>query len=55
MGYVLAERGGIGRTELITIEPWCCIPISGKKKKQPNKIKIFAIADKRGDDDAKGE
>ncbi len=38
MGYTLQERGAIGRTELIKIE----------------KKKITAIADKRGDDDARG-
>jgi gamma-glutamyltranspeptidase / glutathione hydrolase len=38
MGYKIATRGGIGRTELIEIK---------------NK-KITAVADKRGDDDARG-
>jgi gamma-glutamyltranspeptidase / glutathione hydrolase len=38
MGYTIQERGAIGRTELIKID---------------NK-KITAIADKRGDDDARG-
>ena len=38
MGYTIQERGAIGRTELIQI----------------NKKKITAIADKRGDDDARG-
>ena len=38
MGYKIIERGAIGRTELIHIQ---------------NK-KIIAVADKRGDDDAKG-
>ncbi len=38
MGYTIQERGAIGRTELIQIE----------------KKKITAIADKRGDDDARG-
>jgi gamma-glutamyltranspeptidase / glutathione hydrolase len=38
MGYTIKERGNIGRTELI----------------QLNNKKITAIADKRGDDDARG-
>jgi gamma-glutamyltranspeptidase / glutathione hydrolase len=38
MGYTIQERGAIGRTELIKID----------------KKKITAIADKRGDDDARG-
>ncbi len=38
MGYTIQERGAIGRTELIKID----------------KKKIIAIADKRGDDDARG-
>jgi gamma-glutamyltranspeptidase / glutathione hydrolase len=38
MGYTIQERGAIGRTELIQID----------------KKKIIAIADKRGDDDARG-
>jgi gamma-glutamyltranspeptidase / glutathione hydrolase len=38
MGYTIQERGAIGRTELIQID----------------KKKITAIADKRGDDDARG-
>ena len=38
MGYTVQERGAIGRTELIQID----------------KKKITAIADKRGDDDARG-
>ncbi len=38
MGYIIQERATIGRTELIQIE----------------KKKITAIADKRGDDDARG-
>ena len=38
MGYTIVKRGGIGRTELIEIK---------------NK-KITAVADKRGDDDARG-
>lgn len=42
MGYEIKERGAIGRTELIRIE-------------YPDKArKITAIADKRGDDDARG-
>jgi gamma-glutamyltranspeptidase / glutathione hydrolase len=38
MGYTIQERGAIGRTELIQID----------------KKKITAVADKRGDDDARG-
>jgi gamma-glutamyltranspeptidase / glutathione hydrolase len=38
MGYTIQERGSIGKTELIKID----------------KKKIIAIADKRGDDDARG-
>ena len=45
MGYKITERGTIGRTELIKIE---------KSKKSNNKIVITAVADKRGDDDARG-
>ena len=45
MGYKITERGTIGRTELIKIE---------KSKKSNNKIEINAVADKRGDDDARG-
>jgi gamma-glutamyltranspeptidase / glutathione hydrolase len=40
-GYQIKNRGQIGRTELITID---------KTKKQP----VTAIADSRGDDDARG-
>ncbi len=45
MGYKIVERGTIGRTELITITA------TGNIK---SKIKITAVADKRGDDDARG-
>lgn len=45
MGYKMAKRGTIGRTELIKIT-------EGTNTK--NKVKINAVADKRGDDDARG-
>ena len=45
IGYKIINRGAIGRTELITI--------TGNKKEK-NKIIINAVADKRGDDDARG-
>jgi gamma-glutamyltranspeptidase/glutathione hydrolase len=45
MGYKIAKRGTIGRTELIKIS---------NEKNIKNKVKINAIADKRGDDDARG-
>jgi len=45
IGYKIINRGAIGRTELITI--------TGNKKEK-NKVIINAVADKRGDDDARG-
>ena len=45
IGYKIVNRGAIGRTELITI--------TGNKKEK-NKVIINAVADKRGDDDARG-
>ena len=45
MGYGIMERGAIGRTELIMITD---------KEKSKGKAKITAVADKRGDDDARG-
>ena len=45
MGYKIVNRGVIGRTELITIT---------KSKKEKDKVIINAVADKRGDDDARG-
>lgn len=44
MGYKLSSRNKIGRTEVIKIE----YPPTG------NKLKITAVADNRGDDDARG-
>lgn len=44
MGYKLSNRNKIGRTEVIKIE----YPLQG------NKLKITAVADNRGDDDARG-
>ena len=45
MGYKIVKRGTIGRTELIKIT-------EGTNTK--SKVKINAVADKRGDDDARG-
>ncbi len=45
MGYKIVKRGAIGRTELIKI--------TGDKNIK-SKVKINAVADKRGDDDARG-
>ena len=45
IGYKIINRGVIGRTELIII--------TGNKKSK-SKVKITAVADKRGDDDARG-
>ena len=45
IGYKIINRGAIGRTELITITD---------NKKEKNKVIINAVADKRGDDDARG-
>jgi gamma-glutamyltranspeptidase/glutathione hydrolase len=42
MGYTIKERGGIGRTEVI------------KVLNEGKKIKIEAVADSRGEDDARG-
>jgi len=42
MGYKIKERGGIGRTEVI------------KVLSEGKKIKIEAVADSRGEDDARG-
>ena len=44
MGYKLSNRNQIGRTEVIKIE----------YPQQGNKLKITAVADHRGDDDARG-
>ena len=44
MGYKLVNRNKIGRTEVIKIE----------YPQQGNKLKITAVADNRGDDDARG-
>ena len=44
-GYKIVDRGGIGRTELLTIT---------SNKKSKGKVIITAVADKRGDDDARG-
>ena len=45
IGYKIIDRGAIGRTELITIT---------RSEKLKGKVKITAVADKRGDDDARG-
>ena len=45
MGYKIVNRGAIGRTELIKITA---------DKKLKSKVIINAVADKRGDDDARG-
>ena len=45
MGYKIVNRGAIGRTELIIIT---------RSKSAKEKVIINAIADKRGDDDARG-
>jgi gamma-glutamyltranspeptidase / glutathione hydrolase len=45
MGYTITERGNIGRTELIQIKRLGMSAV---------KLNIIAIADKRGDDDARG-
>ncbi len=59
MGYKIVERGSIGKTELIKIEEMKMVvsksnanykTIHGFKTMK----KIIAIADKRGDDDARG-
>ncbi len=59
MGYTLAERGAIGRTELITIEEEKIDvkPLATSRSKQHRILwtkKITAVADNRGDDDARG-
>jgi gamma-glutamyltranspeptidase/glutathione hydrolase len=58
MGYTITERGNIGRTEMIVIDE---VLISAKKVrpirsavKRSYKKTITAVADKRGDDDARG-
>ena len=45
MGYKIVDRGSIGRTELIKIT---------REQKTKRKVIINAVADKRGDDDARG-
>ncbi|MBI3720131.1 MAG: gamma-glutamyltransferase [Sphingobacteriales bacterium] len=44
MGYKIVERGAIGRTEMIKVS----------YQPQTNKMKIEAVGDHRGDDDAEG-
>ncbi len=58
MGYVVKKRGSIGRTELIVSEnirsTYKPISIYSKSFKVKYKKSINAVADKRGDDDARG-
>lgn len=59
MGYKITEKPSIGRVELIKIdvtEPAKVIVEKDKKivARTKDKIKITAVADKRGDDDARG-
>lgn len=58
MGYKIVERGSIGKTEMIKIEETILDlgPTNPKSKTHNAKIikKITAVADKRGDDDARG-
>ncbi len=59
MGYIIAERGAIGRTELIEIEEQKIDAILLKTNKDRlhsirTVKKITAVADERGDDDARG-
>jgi gamma-glutamyltranspeptidase / glutathione hydrolase len=58
MGYKIVERGSIGKTEMIKIEETITDlgPTKPNSKTHNAKItkKITAVADKRGDDDARG-
>ncbi len=58
MGYKVVERGSIGKTEMIKIEETITDlgPTKSNSKTHNAKItkKIIAVADKRGDDDARG-
>ena len=58
MGYKIQERNSIGRTELILAENIKAIKTQRVKNKKSNKLlytkRITAVADKRGDDDARG-
>lgn len=59
MGYKLIEKSSIGRTELIKIDVTEPAKVIVEKDKNivartKDKIKITAVADKRGDDDARG-
>jgi gamma-glutamyltranspeptidase/glutathione hydrolase len=59
MGYKLTEKSSIGRTELIKIDVTEPAKVVVEKEKNitartKDKIKITAVADKRGDDDARG-
>jgi gamma-glutamyltranspeptidase / glutathione hydrolase len=58
MGYKIVERGSIGKTEMIKIEETYVDlgAVSPTSKIHKGKVikKITAVADKRGDDDARG-
>ena len=58
MGYKIVERGSIGKTEMIKIEETIIDlgPTKPNSKTQNAKVvkKLTAVADKRGDDDARG-
>ncbi len=58
MGYTIEVRNGIGRTELILADNIKAAKTQRVKNKKSNKLfytkRITAVADKRGDDDARG-
>ena len=58
MGYKIVERGSIGKTEIIQIDSKIIDlgPINKYSKTHKAKLvkKLIAVADKRGDDDARG-
>ena len=57
MGYKIVERGSIGKTEIIQMDTKDKL-VTDKNSRGGHKIikstKLIAVADKRGDDDARG-